>query len=101
MDLAKAKTIRNSDQSRFELALAGELAFIDYKLGKSGNVYLIHTEVPKTLTGKGAGHKLVRESFHIIEEGGGKIIPLCPFIRSFLNKHMEDYRELLAEGVKL
>ena len=101
MDLASIKTSKNEQEHRFELIVDDLIAFIDYKVGKSGAMYLIHTEVPKELEGKGVGHKLVRESLNLIEEANMKIIPLCPFIKSFLQNHKEDFKELLAEGAKL
>ena len=101
MDLASIRTINNESESRFELTLDDKMGFIDYKVGKSGAIYLIHTEVPDELEGKGVGHKLVRESLEMIERMGAKIVPLCPFVRAFIKKHEADYRQLLAEGAKL
>ncbi|MEP1033375.1 GNAT family N-acetyltransferase [Ekhidna sp.] len=101
MDLASLKTQNNIEKKRFELNLEGAKAFIVYKMGKSGAMYLVHTEVPEVMEGQGVGHKLVRESLEIIEKANTKIIPLCPFVRSFIKNHQEDYQLLLAEGVKL
>ncbi|WP_420318522.1 GNAT family N-acetyltransferase [Ekhidna sp.] len=101
MDLASLKTIDNKDLNRFELKLDDQLAYIEYKEGKSGDVYLIHTEVPEILEGKGVGHKLVRESLEIIENGNFRIIPLCPFVRSFIQNNKADYQHLLSERAKL
>ena len=101
MDLASLKTQNNASENRFELQLDGAVAFIEYKIGKSGAMYMIHTEVPDVYEGQGVGHKLVRESLAQIEDEGIKIIPLCPFVRSFLQNHLEDYKDLLAEGAKL
>ncbi|MEO9484474.1 MAG: GNAT family N-acetyltransferase [Ekhidna sp.] len=101
MDLANLKTKDNESESRFELSLDGEIAFIDYKIGKSGDVYFVHTEVPKQLGGKGIGHKLVRESLEIIEQNDCLIIPLCPFVKSFLKSHISDYEHVLSERAKL
>ena len=101
MDLAGLKTKDNTADSRFELELDGTMARLDYKIGKSGAIYLIHTEVPDQFEGEGVGHKLVREALEIIERNDLKIIPLCPFVRSFLKKHQSDYEQLLAEGAKL
>ncbi|WP_462250372.1 GNAT family N-acetyltransferase [Ekhidna sp.] len=101
MDLASIKTKNNTEENRFELNLENSIALIDYKIGKKGALYLIHTEVPDEMGGQGVGHKLVRETLGIIEKEDLKIIPLCPFVRSFVKKHIDDYRELLAEGAKL
>ncbi|WP_425391049.1 GNAT family N-acetyltransferase [Ekhidna sp.] len=101
MDLASLRTTDNRDQQRFELQVDGSIAFIQYKAGKSSEIYIIHTEVPDHLEGRGVGHKLVRESLEIIEATDNKIIPLCPFVRSFLKDHIEDYKHLLSERAKL
>lgn len=101
MDLASLKTFNNKENQRFELSLDSEMAFIEYKLGKSGDLYMIHTEVPKSLEGQGVGHKLVRESLAIVEENQCKIIPLCPFVRSFIQDNRLDYQHLLSEKAKL
>lgn len=101
MDLASLKTQNNTEEQRFMLQLEEAAAFIDYKVGKSGDLYLIHTEVPDAMEGQGVGHKLVRESLELIEKDNLKIIPLCPFIKSYLKDHIEDYRHLLSEKAKL
>lgn len=101
MDLASLKTKNNSSKNRFELVFEGLEAFIDYKIGKRGSMYLVHTEVPNEAEGQGVGHKLVREALEIVDRENIQIIPLCPFVRSFIKKHLEDYQELLAEGTKL
>lgn len=101
MDLANLKTVDNADKSQFELVVDGEVAFVAYKVGKTNDVYMVHTEVPTNLEGKGVGHKLVRESLEIIEDRNCKIVPLYPFVRSFVQDHRSDYEHLLSERAKL
>lgn len=100
MDLDRLHTIDNPDKSRFELIGDELLAFIDYKIGKSGNWFLVHTEVVKKEQ-KGLGNKIVREALAILDGRGIKIVPSCPFIHAFIKRHFEDYKHILAEGVKL
>ncbi|GAB4242954.1 MAG: GNAT family N-acetyltransferase [Ekhidna sp.] len=101
MDLAKLKTKQNEAQDQFELEHEGKKAFIAYKIGKSGNWYLVHTEVPDEWEGQGVGHKLVRETLNYLEEMQVKIIPSCPFVKSFIKDHKADYAHIVAEGVNL
>jgi len=101
MDLASTKTINNLEASRFELKGDDGVAFIDYKVGKSGSWYLVHTEVPSHWEGNGAGHKLVRETLEILDKAGKKIMPTCPFIRAYIKRHEKEYKHMLAEGFKL
>lgn len=101
MDLAKLSTVQNSEEDRFELRVEEYVAFIQYKIGKSGNWYLVHTEVPEQIKNLGVGNKLVRESLNLIDEQGIKIIPSCPFVKAFIQRHQDDYRQLLVEGINL
>ena len=101
MDLASAKTVNNQEKDRFELKIDDHIAFIDYKIGKSGKWYLVHTEVPKPISGIGTAHKIVRETLQLIDELNGKIVPSCPFIHKFIKDRPGEYDHMLAEGVKL
>ncbi len=101
MDLAQLKTQINLEESRFELVIDDYLAKIDFKKGSKGQYYMVHTEVPEALANQGVGHKLVRESLEWIEKNGIKIVPLCPFVRSYLKENLEDYKEIIEEGSKL
>ena len=101
MDLAKIDTVENEGESRFELTVDSFVAFVQYKIGTSGQWYLVHTEVPEQVKSLGVGNKLVRETLNLLEAKGVKIVPTCPFVRAFMKRHEEDYRQLLAPGVTL
>ncbi|MEP5610766.1 MAG: GNAT family N-acetyltransferase [Cyclobacteriaceae bacterium] len=101
MDLAQLKTTVNLEEGRFELQIDDNLAKIDFKKGSKGQFYLIHTEVPEALGSRGVGHKLVREALDWVEQNGAKVVPLCPFVRSFLKQNLADYKEIIEEGSKL
>ncbi|MGH8253967.1 MAG: GNAT family N-acetyltransferase [Steroidobacteraceae bacterium] len=73
---------------RFELATPAGMAFIAYR--RSGNVLqLLHAEVPPALGGRGLGTRLVRETLDLIRSRGERIVPVCPFIVSFVARHAE------------
>ncbi len=78
----------NTNEHRFEMDVEGRIAFIDYK--QSGKkLYLVHTEVPSQLEGKGVGSALVQKTLQYIEEHHLQFVPYCPFVQSFLQKHPE------------
>ena len=84
----------NIARQRFELDVEGHVAFSEYK--RNGNVFIItHTEVPRVLNGKGIGSALVRGLLALVRVEGAKIRPLCPFVRTYVEKHPE-YADLLA-----
>jgi len=101
MELDKYTTVDNPDKDRFELNIDGMIAFINYKVGKSGNWYLVHTEVSEEIELKGVGSKLVRETLDILDEKDVKIIPSCPFVKAFLKRNREEYGHLVVDGYKL
>ena len=100
MDIATKKTDFNEAENRFELKIDDYLAKIDVKSGSKG-VYFLHTEVPDQLSNKGVGHKIVREALEWIERKELLVIPICPFVRSYISANIEEYRKVLSEAAKL
>ena len=81
-------------RNRFELALAGGTAFIDYR--RVGQVlYLNHAEVPTTLSGHGVGTRLAQETLDLIRSRGERVVPVCSFIQDFVRRH-PTYSDLCA-----
>lgn len=88
MKYEELKLINNEAESRFELVVEGYTAFIDYKT-KKDKVYLIHTEAPEELKGKGVAESLVAKTLTYLEENHLKLVPLCPYVQLFLKRHPE------------
>lgn len=101
MDIDHLKVKDNKELNRFELSIDSLMAKIDYKEGKQGWIYLVHTEVPEELTSQGVGHKLVRDTLSLLDQRKKKIVPLCPFIQTYIRKSPATYEHMLAESVKL
>jgi predicted GNAT family acetyltransferase len=86
----------NLAASRFELASDMDIASIAYRREGSGRIVLTHTEVPKALSGRGIGSKLVRGTLDRLRREGLRIVPRCEFAAAFIERHPE-YRDLLAD----
>lgn len=78
----------NPARQRFELELDGHTAFATYKRA-DGVLTILHTEVPKELNGRGIGSKLARGVLDLARAEGSKVVPLCPFFASYMDKHPE------------
>lgn len=77
----------NAEQSRYEVRLDGELGgFAEYVLA-DGVITFTHTEV--AIEGKGLGSKLVRHALDEVRAKGLTVVPQCPFVRGYLEKHPE------------
>jgi predicted GNAT family acetyltransferase len=76
----------NQAASRFELYVGGQLAELQYR--RNGNrLVLLHTEVPVQSEGHGIGGKLVIAAIERAVQEGMTVVPLCPFARSWLERH--------------
>jgi hypothetical protein len=84
----------NTARSRFELDAEGATVFMNYRL--TGNVIsLDHTETPIAARGRGLASRLVEGALQIVRARGLKIVPRCPFVRAYLDKHPE-YGDLVG-----
>jgi predicted GNAT family acetyltransferase len=88
MHRAGPHVIDNPAESRFELETDAGLAVLEYR--RSGNrLALIHTEVPPRVRERGLGTRLVEAAFLEAREKGAKVVPRCPFVRAYVQKHPE------------
>ena len=87
--------INNKAHHRYELEVEGHLAATYYTL--EGDVLtFVHTEVPPELGGKGVGSKLVQGALDQVRARGLKLIPQCPFVKGWIDKHPE-YADLVKK----
>lgn len=88
MKYEEIELINNEAVHKFELVVDGYLAYIDY-LHKNDKYYLVHTEVPVDLEGKGVAPALVEKALAYLEERNFKIVPMCTYVQMFLKRHPE------------
>ncbi len=84
----------NPAKNQFELIVEGHTALAAYRL-KPGVITFTHTEVPKELGGRGVGSQLAKGALDQARTRGLKVVPLCPFIKAYIEKH-PTYQDLLA-----
>ena len=87
----------NAAASRYELAVDGGVAFLDYKDSPLGHRLLVHTEVPAAQKGRGIGTQLVKGVLDEARARGRRIVPVCSFVKAFIERHPE-YKDVLARG---
>ena len=78
----------NIEQNQFEVHVDGETAVLQYRFHE-GVIWLMHTEVPKNLEGKGIASALAHYSLEWAKDNNMKAKVLCPFVAIYLKRHPE------------
>lgn len=78
----------NVELNRFELDVEGGTAVAYYSI-TPGVLTITHTEVPPELRHRGVGSELVRGALEWARARGLKVIPQCPFVSAFMERHPE------------
>lgn len=82
--------VRDDPQrSRFEIVTEGRVAgFAAYRL--HGDVAdFTHTEIDDEFEGRGFGSRLIGAALDQTRAAGRQVLPHCPFVKAYLEKHGE------------
>lgn len=88
------RVINNKEKNRFETTIDGYKAFIEYKIDGE-TIELHHTEVDPALGGRGVASEMTETVLLDLEQQGLKVIPTCPFIEKYIERHPE-WKSILA-----
>jgi len=88
--------IRHEPQSqRFVIDGEGATALIQYRKLDEQTLDFNHTYVPVALRGGGIASRLTGHALRYAREHGYKVVPSCPFVAVFIERHPE-YQDLVA-----
>jgi len=76
-----------AEQHRYEIRLGGELAGFAVYHRRGGKAYFVHTEIEPAFEGKGLGSTLAKEMLDAERTLGEPVVPLCPFVRGYIDRH--------------
>jgi predicted GNAT family acetyltransferase len=83
-------TVRdNPTELRYEILDGDELLGLIRYVKEPGAVVLVHTEVEPKAEGHGVGTRLVEGTLADMRARGLKLVPVCPFVRAYLEQHPE------------
>lgn len=84
-----ASVTKNEAANRYEIHVDGALGgFADY-IASEGTVTIPHTEIDPAFEGRGLGSALARAAIEDIQGQGLHVIPQCPFIARYIDRHPE------------
>ncbi|GAA3640044.1 GNAT family N-acetyltransferase [Microlunatus ginsengisoli] len=81
-------------EGRFEASVDGTYAGAAWYEIKGDVITFTHTVVEPAFEGKGVGGSLARHALDDVRDAGLRVIPRCPFIRRWIERH-PDYQDLL------
>ena len=84
------------EHRRYEARIDGELAGIAEYRASERVVTFVHTEVMSAFEGKGVASGLVRAALDDVRAHGRKVRAVCPFVKGYVEKHSDEYGDLLV-----
>ena len=81
----------NPEAGRYEITREGRTAILAYRR-EPGTIALVHTFVPHQLRARGLAKRLVAFALADARGRGERVIPECPFVQAYIEKHPEEAR---------
>jgi uncharacterized protein len=94
LNLDDVVVTHNEEARRFEATVGGLRSLITYRRFPDRIVF-DHTEVPATLQRQGLAAKLTQTALDFARANHLRVVPLCPYVASFLRRHRE-YQDLVS-----
>ncbi|PWR07081.1 GNAT family N-acetyltransferase [Micromonospora acroterricola] len=85
----------NPAKHRFEILVDDALAGFTAYLARGEVLVFTHTEVDPAFQNMGVGGALIRGTLDEVRARGGRVVPQCPFVAAYIDKHPE-YADLVA-----
>lgn len=88
-------TVKNNQaEQEYTLQVDGRTAVAAYQR-EGGTIVFTHTVVPSEIGHRGVGTRLVRGALDDARDQGLRVVPQCPFVAAYIERHPE-YCDLLA-----
>ncbi len=77
--------VHDKENNRFTLDINGGIAKVDYQI-RHNKMYLMHSEVPYNLRGRGIGKVLVEKTFEQLTHEGYMAVAVCSYIKAIASR---------------
>ncbi len=85
------------EDGRFRISVDGKRAgFTEYRR-PAGAYAFTHTEIDPEFEGKGLGGTLIRAALAQARAEGAAVLPFCPFVRDYIERHPAELDLVPAE----
>ncbi|HEY9329724.1 MAG TPA: GNAT family N-acetyltransferase [Streptomyces sp.] len=87
---AAIPTVRRVDaRHRYEIEVGDSAAGLTAYRDRGDQRVFYHTEIDDAFAGQGLAAVLVQQALTDVRAGGMRIVPVCPYVAKFLEKHGE------------
>jgi predicted GNAT family acetyltransferase len=93
--MSEPTVVNNETSHQFEIPTDEGRVLLRY-VKRGDALDLVHTEVDEQFAGRGYASALARTALDYARANHLKVIPTCPFVRTYLQRHPE-YDDLLAK----
>ena len=97
VDTPDLRIANNTEEARYEAFVGSERAGFTTYHAQPGLITLLHTEIDPAFEGQGIGSRFVAEILDDARRRELHVLPICPFVRAFLQKN-PDYADLIWTG---
>ena len=81
---------------QYEARIDGELAGLIRYTRDGDTITMVHTEVVPRYEGQGVAATLVHEALDDVRAHGRRVVPVCPYVAKYIQRHPE-YADLVQE----
>jgi predicted GNAT family acetyltransferase len=85
------------ERERLEIYVGGRRAGYAAYSRRPGEITFTHTEIEPEFEGKGIGGALIREALSRARAEGIAVLPHCPFVREYIERHPDQLDLVPAE----
>jgi hypothetical protein len=82
----------NPATSQYEMSVDGKVVGLIQYENLPGRVVMLHAEIDPALEGQGLASRLAETALNDVESRGLKVVPACPFVKGYIQRHPEWHR---------
>jgi predicted GNAT family acetyltransferase len=88
----------NAELNRYEVFVDATMVGFARYVRRGGRAYFVHTEIDPRHEGSGLGSSLARVALDAQRDRNELVVPLCPFLRGFIERHPE-YADVVDQAM--
>ena len=85
------------ERGRFVVRELGHEAYLEYYELPDGRLDYAHTYTPSEIRERGIASAIIRYALEYARENGRKVVPGCPFVQTFIDRHPQ-YADVLVDS---